>query len=222
MLASNPYVHQSAPLFITFEGGEGVGKSTQINLLSQHLRVLGIHAVVTREPGGTPEGEAIRSELLSGRFKGWGAAAEALKFAEARLHHMHQVILPALAEDRWVLCDRFFDSTRAYQGDSAVEPHLSSLEFLATNGRAPDLTFILDQPAEISLARARARRSHEEPDRFEAEDLAFHQALRMRFLAIADANPGRCCVINVEGRSAEQVGQAVQKIILARLKAIAR
>src|SRR5690606_16361948 len=131
--------------FLTFEGGEGVGKSTQVKRLGARLSGLGIANVRTREPGGTPKAEAIRSFILQGKPESWGTGAEAVLFAAARLDHVNELIAPALRSGKWVLCDRFADSTRAYQGlTGGVDDKLiDSLEFLALNGQTPDLTIIL-------------------------------------------------------------------------------
>jgi dTMP kinase len=186
--------------FITFEGGEGAGKSTQIRLLAERLRALGKKVVVTREPGGTPTAEAIRALLLSGRAAELGPEGEAVLFAAARTDHVAHVIRPALAADRWVLCDRFLDSTRVYQGGSAgvSDGMLDALERVAVGETRPDLTVILDVPAAIGLARAAERMATAGtiPDRFERDDLAVHEARRRAFLAIAAAEPERWVVLD--------------------------
>lgn len=187
--------------FITFEGGEGVGKSTQVRRLLARLESLGIGAVRTREPGGTPKAEAVRSFILQGRSESWGPGAEAVLFAAARLNHVNDLIGPSLDAGRWVISDRFHDSTRAYQGlTGGVEDRLiRGLETLALNGRMPDLTLILDMDPEVAFARVRERELEgalqATGDRFEKEDLDWHRRLRTAFLAIAEANPARCVVI---------------------------
>ena len=184
--------------FITFEGGEGSGKSTQIKRLSDRLEAAHLHTIITREPGGSPGAEIIRHLVLSGMGKLLGAEAETLLFAAARDDHVRSVILPALAQGTWVLCDRFFDSTRAYQSRVGhVAPALVNAMTRVTIGDLkPDLTIILDVPVEVGLQRAAARRGSGAPDRFEAEDVKFHQALRDAYRDIANAEPERCVVID--------------------------
>jgi len=184
--------------FITFEGGEGSGKSTQIKRLSERLEAVHLPAIITREPGGSPGAEIIRHLVLSGMGKLLGPEAETLLFAAARDDHVRSVILPALAQGTWVLCDRFFDSTRAYQSRvGRVAPALVNAMTRVTIGDLkPDLTIILDVPVEVGLKRAAARRGSGAPDRFEAEDVKFHQALRDAYREIASAEPERCVIID--------------------------
>lgn len=184
--------------FVTFEGGEGAGKSTQIKLLADRLDEAGIRAIVTREPGGSPGAEIIRHVVLSGMGKLLGADAETLLFAAARDDHVHAVIKPALEQGIWVLCDRFSDSTRAYQGSQGkVAPEfLNALERVTIGGLKPDLTVILDLPVEVGMARASLRRGTGVPDRFEAEGGAFHQGLRDAFRQIAREQPQRCALLD--------------------------
>ncbi|MBC7584532.1 MAG: dTMP kinase [Tardiphaga sp.] len=184
--------------FISFEGGEGAGKSTQIRLLADRLDAAGIRAIVTREPGGSPGAEIIRHVVLSGMGKLLGAEAETLLFAAARDDHVHAVIEPALAQGVWVLCDRFSDSTRAYQGQLGSVPPalLNAMERVTIGGLKPDLTIILDVPVEIGMQRAAARRGQGTPDRFEAEGVLFHQQLREAFRLIAVNAPQRCVLID--------------------------
>ncbi len=190
-----------AARFITFEGGEGVGKSTQVKRLLVNLNRAAVPAIRTREPGGTPRAEAIRAFILQGRSESWGAGAEAVLFASARLDHVNQLIAPSLENGRWVISDRFHDSTRAYQGlTGGVDDKLiRGLETLALNGHAPDLTIILDMDPEIAFERVHARETEEAlvatGDRFEKEDLDWHKRLREAFLAIAANNLERCVVI---------------------------
>lgn len=187
--------------FITFEGGEGVGKSTQVKRLVARLERSEIGAVRTREPGGTPRAEAIRAFILQGRPESWGPGAEAVLFAAARLDHVNQLIAPALDSGKWVVSDRFHDSTRAYQGlTGGVDDRLiRGLEVLALNGRKPDLTFVLDMEPNVAFSRVNGRAL--EPalaatgDRFEKEDMEWHRRLRHSFLAIAAQNPDRCVVL---------------------------
>jgi dTMP kinase len=187
--------------FITFEGGEGVGKSTQVKRLVAGLGRRSITAMRTREPGGTPKAEAIRAFILQGRSESWGPGAEAVLFAAARLDHVNQLIAPNLDNGHWVISDRFADSTRAYQGlTGGVDVKLiDALEVLALNSRKPDLTIVLDMEPEAAFRRVLER----EPeaalamtgDRFEKEDLEWHTRLRDAFLAIARNNTERCVVI---------------------------
>jgi dTMP kinase len=187
--------------FITFEGGEGVGKSTQVRRLLTRLNRNNISAVRTREPGGTPKAEAIRAFILQGRSESWGPGAEAVLFAAARLDHVNQLIAPSLDAGKWVLSDRFHDSTRAYQGlTGGVDDKLiRGLETLALNGRNPDLTIVLDMDPEVAFRRVEERELEgalqATGDRFEKEDLDWHRRLREAFLEIARNNPERCVVI---------------------------
>jgi dTMP kinase len=184
--------------FITFEGGEGAGKSTQIKRLAEHLEAVRTHVIVTREPGGSAGAEIIRHLVLSGMGKLLGADAETLLFAAARDDHVRAVILPALNQGTWVLCDRFIDSTRAYQGmvGNVTPGLLNAMQRVTIGDLKPDLTIILDVPVEIGLKRATARRGSETPDRFESEDLRFHQRLRDAYRQIAAAEPERCVLID--------------------------
>ncbi len=205
--------------FITFEGGEGAGKSTQVKLLAERLRERDISVVVTREPGGTQRGENIREFILAGKAKDYGAAGEAVLFSAAREDHVRALIRPALARGDWVLCDRFSDSTAAYQGAAGgVKPSvLRALERVCVDQTMPDLTFMLDLPPGIGLKRA-AERSGEgagPPDRFEGMDMAFHTALREAFLTIAKEQPERCVVI--DGQQAQSaIAEHIWEIVLER------
>ena len=197
---------------ITFEGGEGAGKSTQVSLLVERLKSAGRHAVATREPGGSPAAEEIRETLLSGKIKSFGPFAEALLFSIARQDHVDTVISDALARGQWVVCDRFLDSTRAYQGVTGglPAPVISALERLTLHGLMPNLTIVLDIPVEEGLARARRRRTT--PDRFESQDFGQHERIRKAFLDIAEDEPARCVVIDArkpEALVAEDVWEAV-------------
>jgi dTMP kinase len=184
--------------FISFEGGEGSGKSTQIRLLAGRLATAKQRAIVTREPGGSPGAEIIRHLVLSGMGKLLGADAETLLFAAARDDHVHTIIEPALKQGVWVLCDRFFDSTRVYQGAlGKVAPGiLNAMQRVTIGDLKPDLTIILDVPVEVGLMRAAARRGSAAADRFEAEDIKFHQELREAYRQIAVAEPQRCVLID--------------------------
>ncbi len=206
---------------ITLEGGEGVGKSTQTGHLLRNLRQAGIEAVSTREPGGSPGAEILRKVLLSGSVARLGPAAEAILFAAARIDHIDKKIEPALAAGTFVVCDRFADSTRAYQGARGqLDPQfLRALERVTLGDIRPGLTLILDLPAAEGLARAAARRgAGAAADRFEREDLEFHESLRAAFLAIAAAEPVRCAVIDA-ARPEEDVAQAIFEVVLNRLVA---
>ena len=207
-------------VFISVEGGEGGGKSTQARALVARLKSAGFDAIATREPGGSPAAEALRATLLSGAFEALGPRAEALIFAAARIDHLDRTINPALANGTWVVSDRFHDSTRAYQGAlGQLEPaFLDTLERVTLAGVKPDLTLILDLPAEVGLARAAARRGTDaRPDRFEKQDLAFHSELRQAFLAIAAREPDRCVIVDA-ARPQDEVGQAVWDAVRHRLK----
>lgn len=188
-------------LFVTFEGGEGAGKSTQIRLLASALRERGLTVLTTREPGGSKGAEAVRHVLLSGAAEPFGVRMEAILFAAARSDHVEQVIRPALAAGTVVLCDRFMDSSRVYQGITGnLEPaFIETLERVAVNGVVPDCTIIFDLPASVGLERARKRGEgpgEGEPDRFEKEELATHEKRREAFLDIAEREPLRCRVVD--------------------------
>lgn len=192
--------------FITFEGGEGAGKSTQIQSLATALREIGREVVVTREPGGSPGAEAVRHVLLSGAAEPFGPSMEAVLFAAARADHVDQVIRPAVDAGKVVLSDRFMDSTRVYQGVTGeLDPSfVRALERVVIAGMQPDLTIILDIDPEEGLRRAAQRRGGEAPDRFEKETLETHRRRREAFLDIARAEPGRCVVVDAS-QAAEEV-----------------
>ena len=207
--------------FITFEGGEGAGKSTQIQRLAERLTAAGRAVVVTREPGGTPLAEQIRTVLLSGLAQKLGADGEAMLFAAARADHVDKIIRPALRAGKWVLCDRFSDSTSVYQGvaGGADAGMLAALDRVAVGRTQPDLTVILDVPVEVGLARAARRSKGGAPDRFERDDVALHEARRQAFLAIAKAEPRRCVVIDAaqsEEATAHDIWQAVATHLIDR------
>ena len=184
--------------FISFEGGEGSGKSTQIKALAERLKEANLRTTVTREPGGSPGAEIMRHLVLSGMGKLLGPEAETLLFAAARDDHVHTVIQPALNQGTWVLCDRFADSTRAYQGSLGRVPAalINAMQRVTIGDLKPDLTLILDLPVEIGLRRAAVRRGSGTPDRFEGEQLSFHQGLREAYRKIAEDDPGRCVLID--------------------------
>ena len=193
--------------FISIEGGEGTGKSTQVALLAAALERAGIAVQATREPGGSPGAEVIRNLLLEGEGERWDATAEALLLVAARYDHVTRVIAPALAHGVWVVSDRFADSTMAYQGygKGVALADLTALHRLALGNFSPDLTVILDLPVETGLARAAARSA---ADRFERLDRAFHERLRHGFLRIAADNPARCVLVDASG-DPQSVHQAV-------------
>lgn len=198
--------------FITFEGGEGAGKSTQIALLRERLEGTGREVLATREPGGTPGAEEIRRLLVTGEPERWDAWSEALLIAAARRDHVERVIRPALASGIWVLCDRFLDSTLAYQGAVAGlgTDAIEALHSLVLGRLRPDLTLILDIDPAIGLTRAGKRAEGE--GRFEARGLEWHRRLREAFLAIAKAEPGRCKVIDAS-REQDAVGADIVQAV---------
>jgi dTMP kinase len=204
--------------FITFEGGEGAGKSTQVRRLAERLSALSGgrgEVVTTREPGGSIGAEAIRALLVSGPVERWSPVTETLLMYAARRDHIERVITPALERGAWVICDRFYDSTRAYQGAAGGAPPalIQALEAEVVGAVVPDLTLILDLPVEAGLKRA-ARRGEGE-GRFEAKGLAFHESLRAAFLDIAAREPDRCRVIDADG-TVEQIAGRIDAAIAAR------
>jgi dTMP kinase len=185
--------------FITFEGGEGSGKSTQAGLLLERLRAEGIDALLTREPGGSPFAEQIRALLLDAESAAHGVMAETLLFYAARADHLDKGIRPALAAGRWVVCDRFSDSTLVYQSIAGglARDVLDALEQMIVAPTIPDLTLVLDTPPEIGLQRAVERRQiRGAPDAFEMRDLAYHRRLREGFVALTRMQPRRCLLID--------------------------
>ena len=195
--------------FITFEGGEGSGKSTQIRLLVDYLSERGLDCVATREPGGARSAEAIRKILVTGDNVQWEPVSEALLHSAARHSHLTTTVWPALQRGTWVISDRFSDSTMAYQGIAmglGKDPINWLYEFTVGNF-FPDLTLILDLPVELGLARAKQRGSDE--NRYEEMNIQFHERVRMAFLEIAKSNPSRCIVIDADST----VDEVRQKII---------
>lgn len=201
--------------FITLEGGEGAGKSTQAKRLAKWLRGQGHKVLLTREPGGTAGAEALRDLLISGRVAPFGPEAEALFFAVGRADHLVETIRPALRAGTWVISDRFMDSTRAYQGSAGAAPDvLDRLDRISLGGTRPDLTLILDAAPELGLRRMRRR--NRAPDRFEADSLGVHQARRLAFLDIAAREPERCVVIDA-ARDEDRVAEAIRAAVSERL-----
>jgi dTMP kinase len=200
--------------FITLEGGEGAGKTTQLCSLADALRETGREVVTTREPGGSPGAERVRSVLIDPEAE-LTPLCEAMLHAGARHDHLANTIRPALARGACVLCDRFADSTRAYQGFGLGLPEstVDTLEDLAVGETTPDLTLILDVPVDVGLERARGRGVH---DRYEAMAVAFHERLRAGYRAIAERAPARCAVVDAN-RPAEAVQAEVRRIVRERL-----
>lgn len=205
--------------FITFEGGEGAGKSTQIRALAETLGRAGHEVVTTREPGGSPGAEAVRHVLLSGMAEPFGPAMEAVLFAAARADHVAQVIRPALERGAVVLCDRFVDSSRVYQGvTGGLDPaFMAALERVTVDGVMPDLTLILDIDPREGLRRATARRGEGTADRFEKEALALHRRRRKAYLDIAKKEPGRCVVIDAEA-TPEKIAARIAETALGAMR----
>lgn len=206
--------------FITFEGGEGAGKSTQIQRLAKALQDKGHDVVVTREPGGSPGAEAVRHVILSGAAEPLGPEMEALLFAAARSDHVEQLIRPAVERGAIVLCDRFLDSSRVYQGITGnLDPQfMAGVERVAINGMMPDLTIILDiDPAE-GLRRAAARRGADVADRFEKETVDIHRKRREAFLDIASREAERCIVVDASAEP-DAVETAIAGAVFAAIDA---
>lgn len=210
--------------FITFEGGEGSGKSTQARLLADLLRSRGTEVVLTREPGGTPRAERIRELLFDRGLAGGGALYEALLFNAARAEHLDRLIRPSLARGAWVISDQFMDSTRAYQGAAghARLGDVEALERLVVDVTVPDLTLILDLDPVAGLERARIRQARETPavserDPFEARDQAFHERLRAAYIAIALRERARCRVIDAN-RNVAAIADNIRGIVAERFQ----
>jgi len=203
--------------FITFEGGEGTGKSTQVALLGDALRNIDIPVVTTREPGGAPGAEEIRNLLVKGEVNRWTPMSEALLNYAARAEHLDKTVYPALDQDQWVISDRFADSTMAYQGFGHGVDHaaLNALGSAVLGEFKPDLTIIFDLDLQIGLGRAQARGEGE--DRYERMGQNFHERLRQGFLDIAAAEPERCSVIDASG-SIDQVSATIRKVVSERLQ----
>jgi dTMP kinase len=206
--------------FITLEGGEGAGKSTQVRLLVARLEERGIEVVATREPGGSPRAEGLRDVLLSGAAARFGPAGEAILFSAARIDHVDNKIEPALVRGAWVVSDRFADSTRAYQGilGKLDRRFILALERIAIANARPDLTIFLDIPPEAGLLRVSKRRNGQPADRFEAEGIEFHANLRNAFREIAKAEPERCVIVSALAPE-DEVAAAIWREVETRLLA---
>ena len=207
--------------FITFEGGEGSGKSTQARILAERLSARGIDVLVTREPGGSPFAEALRAFILDPATPSHSALSEALLFYAARADHLDKLIRPALNDGRWVICDRFSDSTRVYQSEAGGLPTeiFNTLEEVVVEPTRPDLTLVLDLPAELGLGRALGRRTvggDTEADAYEKRELGFHWKLREAFAEIARSEADRCVLIDGGAEEAE-VAEAIWSAVSARL-----
>jgi len=202
--------------FITFEGGEGAGKTTQARLLAERLRERGIDVVQTREPGGSPGAEEIRAIAVSGDAERWSARTETLLMYASRSDHLERKILPALEEGKWVVCDRFADSSRAYQGagGGAPESLIEALDKHVVGDNQPNLTVVFDIPVEVGLERAFGRGLFE--TRFESKGLEFHQKLREGFLEVAVRHPERCVVLDATGE-VEDVAERLWAVVEERL-----
>ena len=206
--------------FITFEGGEGAGKSTQIQHLATRLKKDGITCITTREPGGSPGAEEIRNLLVTGEVGRWTAMTEALLFAAARDDHLNRTIRPALELGTWVLCDRFSDSTRAYQGAAeGLSPEaIETLDALVVGPTQPDLTLIMDLSVEEGLARATSGDAGDE-NRFERMGVPFHERLRMAFIVIAKNATERCAMIDAS-KGVEDVADAVWGVVTEKFSVL--
>lgn len=204
------------PRFITLEGGEGAGKSTQVKRLVASFKAAGIDAITTREPGGSEGGEAIRNLVVSGSADRWDATTESLLFMTARYDHVERLIKPAMAKNQWVICDRFYDSTYVYQGmvKGVGTEWLDQLYAHLFGNFAPDITLLLDLPAEAGLKRATARGNDAE-SRFERMGLDFHTQLRDAFLGRAKAEPNRVHTIDASG-DADSVHAAIIAVLNQR------
>jgi dTMP kinase len=203
----------SQGLFITLEGGEGAGKSTLSRRLAEELRARGREVVLTREPGGSPSADAIRALLLTGAPERWNAIEEAMLYSTARSNHLRETILPALARGAIVLCDRYYDSTRAYQiAAGGLTPDVLATLNKLINAPAPDLTLIFDLDATAGVARSQGGRTGE--DRFERKSAEYHQRVRAAYQEIARSEPQRCVVIDA--------GQSIDAVYAAALAAVER
>jgi len=202
--------------FITFEGGEGAGKTTQARLLVERLRAAGLDVIQTREPGGSPGAEEIRNIAVSGEADRWSPRTETLLMYAARSDHLERTIRPALAAGSWIVCDRFADSSRVYQGagGGVSESLIEALDAAVVDGDQPDLTLVFDLPVDVGLERAFGRGLFE--TRFESKGVAFHQKLRDGFLDVAERHPDRCVVIDATGE-VDEVSERLWAVVEARL-----
>ncbi len=205
-------------VFITLEGGEGAGKTTQIKRLANRLKAGGEKVLITREPGGSPGAEAVRHVLLSGAAEPLGTDMEAVLFAAARSDHVEQIIKPAIQHGITVLSDRYFDSSRVYQGvtGNVGKEMMGALVRVACEDAFPDLTIILDLSVEEGLKRAEKRRGDREVDRYEKEDVKMQEARRQAFLKIAELEPERCAVIDAGG-SEKEIANKIWAVVSSRL-----
>ncbi|MBT4006052.1 MAG: dTMP kinase [Rhodospirillales bacterium] len=203
--------------FITLEGGEGSGKSTQVGLLARFLESRDITVTLTREPGGSDGAEQIRSLLVEGEPGRWSPLSEAMLHSAARADHVERLIAPALARGDWVICDRFIDSTMAYQGfgHGLDFKTIEALNEYSCGTIRPDITLILDLAVEDGLARAKSRQHNDTEDRYERMEIDFHRRLRDGYLEIAKSNPDRCVIIDAT-KDVEAVSEAIQQAILAK------
>jgi dTMP kinase len=203
--------------FIALEGGEGAGKSTQARLLAEALRFRGIEVVTTREPGGTAGAEAIRELLLTLEGEGWNPRAEALLFAAARSDHVERLIQPALAQGQWVICDRFLDSSRAYQGGGGglSDADLLELHRIGSGGLLPDLTLLMDVPPSIAAERLAARKAGD--DRIESKGAAYHARVGQAFVRFAESDPQRFARVQADG-SREETHAAIMTMLAPLLE----
>lgn len=214
-----------AGIFITFEGVEGCGKTTQIQMLARALVLPGRELLLTREPGGTPIGEKIRTVLLDAGHGAMSPLAELLLYGAARNQHVRELLRPALEREAVVLCDRYADATTAYQGAARrITPEvIAEVHRVTTEGLWPDLTIVLDLPPEAGLARARARNAEDVAaigqDRFEREEMEFHERVRAGYLEIARREPGRIVVVD-GAREAEAIHQDILRIVQRRFSAL--
>lgn len=204
--------------FISVEGIEGAGKSTQLKFIQQLLESVGKAVTITREPGGTPLGEQIRTLLLTPRLEGMSAETELLLMFAARVEHVRQVISPALARGRWVLCDRFTGASYAYQGGGRGLPlaRIEALEHWALNHLRPDLTLLLDVPVRVGLQRAASRR--QQPDRFEQEQAVFFECVRKAYLSLAKERVDEFRLIDAS-MPLPEVQETIQQVIMAFIEA---
>ncbi len=199
--------------FITLEGGEGVGKSTQLQALAQALRALGLTVVTTREPGGSAGAEAIRALLMQGNEDRWSARAEALLFAAARADHVEKTIRPALARGEWVLCDRFIDSSRAYQGGAGglSDEDILALHTIGSEGLIPDRTLLLSLP-QIDASARTDMRDQGQPDRFGAKNNAYHQRVIHAFDVMMEQELDRFLAVSGLGDAEEVTGRLMSAL----------